>query len=109
MNFNTKYAQLTNASVYFAQYDNGRVGFFIRSDDNYDRITPTVILNVDIFNSDYVLIKDYAENEGMLDELIRHGIVEPKIVARIPVEFVQIPIVKLTAEYIAIRDEQISA
>lgn len=54
---------------------------------------------------DYIIVKDYSENEGMLDELIRLNVVHPTIIAYIPSGFIQAPLAKLTDEAIALHDE----
>ena len=77
------------------QYTNGRTALLlIDVDDNEHVATATVNLPDDDIPEKYVAIKDYSENEGMLNLLIKE-----KIVAQ-PVEhinsgFVNIPICKL--------------
>ena len=77
------------------QYTNGRTALLLMDvDDNEHVATATVNLPDDDIPEKYVAIKDYSENEGMLNLLI-----EEKIVAQ-PVEhissgFVSIPICKL--------------
>ena len=77
------------------QYANGRTALLlIDADDNEHVATATVNLPDDDIPEKYVAIKDYSENEGMLNLLIKE-----KIVAQ-PVEhinsgFINIPICKL--------------
>jgi hypothetical protein len=53
-----------------------------------------------------VCIKDYSENEGMFDALVRAGLLEAEPVRTVPQGFVEVPVGKLTPkalEWLAAR------
>lgn len=65
-------------SVQKRQYDNGRPALrLIDAEDGSPIATATVNLpDVDL-SKNQVAIKDYSENEGMLDALVAAGVVKP--------------------------------
>jgi hypothetical protein len=58
--------------IVYAQYSNGRTAIQLK-DDNDGSPVATATINVpDVYlEKDEVIIKDYSENEGMLDTLVR--------------------------------------
>ena len=59
-------------------YDNGRPALILVHADDRDPVAKaTVNLPEEDLGTDEVLVKDYAENEGMLQTLTEAGIVEP--------------------------------
>lgn len=79
----------------FAKYSNDRIAILLVEEGTGEDIA-TATVNVPEANvpEGYVGIKDYSENEGMLQFLVDNGIVEPP--ARyIPSGWVSIPVCKL--------------
>ena len=46
---------------------------------------------------DVLIIKDYAENTGVLNELRRHGVVK-KLIGYLPSGFVELPVIEVDLE-----------
>ena len=63
-------------------------------EDGMPYATATIALSEMRDIEGYVAIKDYSENEGMLDFLIEHGIISQPV-THIESSFVKIPICKL--------------
>jgi hypothetical protein len=60
------------------RYENGRIRLRLRdSDDGESVATATINVPEEPLAKDEVIVKDYSENEGMLDALVRAGVVEP--------------------------------
>lgn len=59
-------------------YDNGRTALQIKTWDNETIATCTINLPDEVLNSNEVIIKDYSENEGMYDTLLKAGIIAPE-------------------------------
>lgn len=60
------------------QYDNGRSALqLIDAEDGSPIATATVNLPDEPLGQNLVFIKDYSENEGMLDALVAAGVVQP--------------------------------
>ncbi len=77
-------------------YQNNQRVALVLEDENDGEVVAHATVNLSKYPLDdnEVLIKDYAENEGMLDCLIEHGIVE-KPEYFIYSGFVQLPVCKL--------------
>lgn len=71
-----------NCDVIYGQYANQRMAIqLFESDSDFPSPIATASVNLpdEPMDSDEIAIKDYAENEGMLDALIKAGIVtKPK-------------------------------
>jgi hypothetical protein len=82
-------------SVHFSKYRNGQTAIMLFDmSDGFPFATATVCVEDHLLNSDEVAIKDYSENEGILESLIQCNIVEhPR--AFIQSGHVKIPICKL--------------
>jgi hypothetical protein len=67
-----------NVTVKLGKYSNGRVAIHLDDvNDGYPYATATVNIDNVLLDDDEVLIKDYSENEGMLNFLIKNNIVTP--------------------------------
>jgi len=82
-------------SLKFAKYHNGQTAInLIDEDDGMPYATATVCVEDNLLQEGEVAIKDYSENEGILEALIEANIVDhPR--AFIQSGFVKIPICKL--------------
>jgi len=76
-------------------YQNGNIGIEIWSDTEGPITKVTVNPDI-IVSSDCIAIKNYSENEGMVDWLISMKVIEETPVKIIGSGFVQIPIHRLT-------------
>lgn len=91
--------------------DNGTVAIGVTSSSQGSICTITVYLDyagVAMKNpeDDMIAIKDYSENEGIVDAMIRAGLIEEEPLYWIQSSFVNIPIMRLSksfAKYIAER------
>ena len=75
------------------QYTNGQTSIQLIDQDGMAYMTASVAHDVNI-QDDEVIIKNYSENEGILEALIDAGIIE-KPYAQIPVNFVTLYVAKL--------------
>ncbi len=67
-----------NCILVLGQYNNGRTAIQLKSSIDGSPVAVATINVPDVYlEKDEVIIKDYSENEGMLDTLVSHGIVEP--------------------------------
>lgn len=58
-------------------YKNGRIALFLTDEDNFPYMTATVNLpNQELDEEDLTFIKNWAENEGILEALIEAKVVE---------------------------------
>lgn len=65
-----------NVRLKFAKYNNGRTAIeIIDVEDGCPVMMATVNLPEAVINDDEVIIKNYSENEGVLEFLIENGIV----------------------------------
>lgn len=78
-NFNTKYAHISNPDILKHEYGNGRVAIVIQGNDPDDRIVATVNAPHLPCGKGNVHIKDYSENEGVLAECIKWGIISQPV------------------------------
>ena len=89
------YGETYQLSLQFAKYANGQTAIKLWDmSDGFPFATATVCVEDDLLKEDEVAIKDYSENEGLLDALIEAEVVEPPH-AFIQSGFVKIPICKL--------------
>jgi hypothetical protein len=80
--------------VEFLKYQNGQIRIQLYDTaDGFPYATATVATEKHLLKEDEVAIKDYSENEGILNTLIKHEIVENPH-AFIQSGFVKIPICK---------------
>ena len=88
--------QQWDCAVEYATYRNtGRVAIeLIDPNDETSIAVATVNVPEAKLEPDEVIIKDYSENEGMLDALVNAGIVEPTGV-QLQVGFARCPIARL--------------
>ena len=75
------------------QYANGQTSIQLNDSDGMAYMTASVAHDVNIAD-DCVIIKNYSENEGILQALIEAGIIE-KPFCEIPVNFVTLYVAKL--------------
>jgi hypothetical protein len=74
----TAHEQTYSVTVKLGKYANGRTAIYLDdTDEGYPYATATVNIDHVLLADDEVLIKDYSENEGMLDFLIKNNIVTP--------------------------------
>lgn len=80
----------------FGKYSNGQTRIqLIDKEDGLPYATATVAIEDGLIKEGEVAIKDYSENEGVLDSLIEAGIVDHPH-AFIQSSYVKIPVCKLT-------------
>lgn len=74
----TAHGQSYNVTVNLAKYANNRTSISLTDADNGEPYA-TATVNIDnvLLADNEVLIKDYSENEGMLDFLVKNNIVTP--------------------------------
>lgn len=75
------------------RYVNGQTNIRLVDQDGYPFMTASVAHDVNIAD-DCVIIKNYSENEGILEALIEAGIIE-KPFCEIPVNFVTLYVAAL--------------
>jgi len=75
------------------QYANGQTSIQLNDNNGMAYVTASVAHDVNI-DDDCVIIKNYSENEGILQALIEAGIIE-KPFCEIPVNFVTLYVAKL--------------
>ena len=75
------------------QYVNGQTAIRLVDQDGHPFMTASVAHDVNI-PDDCVIIKNYSENEGIMEALIEAGIIE-KPFAQIPVNFVTLYVAAL--------------
>lgn len=70
-----------NCKIVFGQYGNRRIAISLVSDDELEEPIATASVNLvdEILDKNQVAIKDYSENEGMLDVMIAAGVVSKPI------------------------------
>ena len=84
-----------NLELELGIYHNGQVCLRLRDmEDKMPYATATVCVENDLLQKGEVAIKDYSENEGILNALIEADIVEPPH-AFIQADYTKIPICKL--------------
>ncbi len=76
ISINTKNCTQHNVNVQLHYYENGRTAIILTHDELGKLMTPTVNIPEIKLDKNQVLIKNYSENEGILDELINNKIIE---------------------------------
>ena len=67
-----------NCEILFKQYSNKRTAIVLRDSEDGSPIATATINLLDIpLQEDEVIIKDYAENEGMYEALLEAGVIAP--------------------------------
>lgn len=100
-----KFAQV-ELDVRFDKYHKGGIAIILEHTDEDTRFTEqyavatVYVVELEQFGEDYVAIKNYAENEGVLDALVSGGVIEKEAVAISHSGFVDLPIHKLTVRAI---------
>ena len=94
--YKSKYGTYKDCQFVIGYYENGNLGIEIRS--NTEGAIARVTVNPDIpISIDEIAIKDYSENEGMVDWLLSMNIIEEEPIREIESGWVTIPVHKLTA------------
>lgn len=76
MTFNLLHGTYKNCKLSFQNYFNGNIALLVVA-DNGEVICKASVNLVDYsIPKNHILIKNWSENEGILSELIHHGIVE---------------------------------
>lgn len=94
--YKSKYGSYNNCGFEVHRYvesDNLAIEICSPTDGAVTRVTVNVGFPL---LDDYIAVKDYSENEGMVEWLISQGLIEPEIFQTIKSGWVDIPIVKLT-------------
>lgn len=91
----SKYGTYENCQFMVGLYANGNLGIEIWSDEEGPITKVTVNPDIKI-PTDRIAIKNYSENEGMVDFLVEEDLIEPDPVQIIESGFVTIPVHKLT-------------
>lgn len=83
-------------TVKFAQYINGNTAMFLEDADTSEPII-TVSVNPDIeLDESTMAIKNYSENEGVVEELLLENVIVGESIISIPSGFIEIPVYKLS-------------
>lgn len=96
-----------NCTLDIAQYGNGQPALILNDAEDGSRVA---VASVNLEEMDlipppgHIYIKDYSENEGMLDCLVDAGIVEDTG-KRVPLHFVDVPLCKLLIEVPEVAQE----
>jgi hypothetical protein len=94
-----------SCEVVFSYYtDNDNLAIALRDEDGFPFATASVNL-IDL-PQNQVAIKDWSENEGMVDALIEAGIIEEEPIRFLTSGFVMAPVHVLTDKAIKERDRQ---
>lgn len=100
-------------SVRFDKYQKGGTAIILEHVDEDTGFTEqyavatVYVVELEQFGEDYVAIKNYAENEGILDALVSGGVIEKEAVAFLRSGFVDLPIHKLTERAIKKMKEEV--
>ena len=83
-------------SLSFGKYKNGQTAIqLLDTSDGLPYATASVCVEDHLLKEDEVAIKDYSENQGIMDSLVEAGIIEYPH-AFIQFNYVKIPVCKLT-------------
>jgi hypothetical protein len=94
MKINTKYLKAQECTIQISQYNNHNPALLINSPTGERLMTASVNLPQIILRPDQICIKDYSENTGILNELIRLNIVsQPEFY--VTSGFVDVPVCQL--------------
>jgi hypothetical protein len=97
--FSSPYGEQFNISLVFGQYRNGQRAIeMIDEADGAPYAVATVALVEEQLSADEVAIKNWSENEGVLESLIENEIVSAPI-RYVSSGFVQVPICKLLVQH----------
>ena len=77
------------------KYGNGRTAVVLEDEEGLYAVA-TVNLPDEPLEDGYVFVKDYSENEGMLQALVDAGIVERTDKDTVQSGYVEVPVAKLT-------------
>lgn len=79
---------------------------FLDAENGLPYVDATVnIPEANVPDNDYIVVKDYGENKGIADELIRHGFIQSIPTGYVNSRYVSVPMYKLTQKAILIRDK----
>lgn len=81
-------------TVHTVKYANGRPAIQLLDEQGFPYMIATVNVPNIILADDEVIIKDYSENKGIYDVLVKHKIISPAI-AKIDVGYATSPICKI--------------
>lgn len=101
MTFKTKYATYENCEWSARQYGNGNLALQVVSEEDGPICVCTVNPGERV-DDGRIAIKDYSENEGMVDTLLEMGIIKGDPLYTIPSGWVQIPVYELTDKGLAL-------
>lgn len=76
ININTKNCNQHNVNVELHYYENGRIAIILTHNELGKLMVASVNIPEIKLDKNQVLIKNYSENEGILDELINNKIIE---------------------------------
>lgn len=93
------------SEVVFAPYmDNGNTAIQLSDPETGEHISTSTVNLGAIFPQNVVLIKDWSENEGMIDALHQAGVIKPEVISKTPTGFVNAYAYELTQEF---EDERV--
>ncbi len=75
MKIKIKYGEYDNCSLHFFKYINGQQGLAIQDEYGHPLINVTKYLFGHLIGKNQILVKNYSENEDILDCLIEQGII----------------------------------
>jgi len=101
MTFKTKYATYENCQWNACKYGNGNLALQVVSEEEGPICVCTVNPGERVHNG-CIAIKDFSENEGMVDTLLEMGIIQGKPLYTIPSGWVKIPVYELTDKGLAL-------
>ena len=84
-----KYCELTKDKLRISKYNNGRIAISAIDSDGIPLCKCTVNLPDIQIPDDFVLIKNYSENEGVLEDLIEMDVISEAITT-IPSGFIEV-------------------
>lgn len=95
--FKSKYATYQNCYFVISHYGNGNLAVEVWSNEEgpINRITTNPDVKIP---TTHIAIKNYAENEGMVDTMKEMGIIEGDPVQIIRTGYVMVPVYKLTSK-----------
>ena len=91
----TKYGDYNDCYFKAGHYTNGNVAILIESGEDEEPIMTATVNPWQEVTDDCVAIKNYSENEGIVDVLKEQGIITGKPEYEIPSGYVVIPVYKL--------------
>jgi hypothetical protein len=81
-------------SIWSSEYTNGRRALSLKSGKGASALVITTNLPQDAVETDHVVVKNYSENEGILEACIEQGILAPPT-RLIPGGFFDFPVCKV--------------